>query len=192
MNKDIKGFNGYSISINGVVFNGNTEAKTYIINANGKQYKAIRLIKDNGFNKTEHVHYIHRLVAKYWLNAPLNGQNIVQHKDGNTLNNKAFNLQWVSRSELKRVGNGRLGIKHSTQAKHNISKALQGANHPKYKGKYICEYKLFESATQAAKTFKIATLTVIRRCKNSKWRQKGWYFLPKNEVLQGDDGEIKS
>ena len=180
MNKDIKGFDGYSISINGVVFKDAVEAKTYIINANGKQYKAIRLVKDNGFNKTEHIHYIHRLVAEYWLNSHDSKQTIVKHKDGNTLNNKAFNLQWISRSELKRKGNGRFGIKHSTQAKHNISNALKGANHPKFKGQFICEFKAFDSATQAAKASKIATLTVIRRCFNEKWKTKGWYFVPKN------------
>lgn len=51
-------------------------------------------------------YFIHRLVAIYFIynnNKEIN--NTVHHKDGNKYNNKASNLQWMSRKENSSIGN---------------------------------------------------------------------------------------
>ena len=93
MRKQISGYNNYYIYDNGDVLNISTnKILTRSIGENG--YKYYRLSKDN--NKT--MFYAHRLVAEHFLENP-NLLPIVNHKDGNKLNNQLSNLEWVSYSE---------------------------------------------------------------------------------------------
>lgn len=47
---------------------------------------------------------VHRLVAEYFVEKPNKPMcNIVHHKDFNSLNNKATNLQWVTKEEHKEI-----------------------------------------------------------------------------------------
>lgn len=48
--------------------------------------------------KTNHAEYVHRLVAKAFVPNP-NHYTEVNHKDGDTYNNRADNLEWVTHSE---------------------------------------------------------------------------------------------
>jgi hypothetical protein len=66
----------------------------------GKPIK--RVINSNGYyvtsiwkNSKSKIIYIHRLVADNFIPNP-NNLNIVNHKDGNKLNNSIENLEWVS------------------------------------------------------------------------------------------------
>lgn len=53
----------------------------------------------------KYVHFrVHRLVASAFIPNPDN-KPIVHHKDGNAKNNKADNLQWVTRQEHNRIHN---------------------------------------------------------------------------------------
>lgn len=93
MRKQINGYNNYYIYDNGDVLNISTnKILKGSIGENG--YKYYRLSKDN--NKT--MFYAHRLVAEHFLENP-NSLQVVNHKDGNKLNNQLSNLEWVSCSE---------------------------------------------------------------------------------------------
>ena len=92
--KRIKGYEDvYTISNYGEVFlvkNG-TKRKTSLTKAG---YVLITLSK-NAVKKT---FLLHRLVAEHFVPNP-DGKNEVNHIDGNKLNNKASNLEWVTRDE---------------------------------------------------------------------------------------------
>ena len=94
--KGIEGFNDYFISKEGVVVSRKTGVdrimKPYMC-SNG--YMSIRLFN----NKGERKHcLIHRLVAIAFVSNE-NNYPEVNHIDGNKQNNRASNLEWVSRSE---------------------------------------------------------------------------------------------
>lgn len=93
MRKKIKDFENYCIYDNGDVINLNTnKILKGSIGENG--YKYYRLSKNN--NKK--MFYAHRLVAEYFIDNPYNLP-VINHKDGNKLNNNVDNLEWVSHSE---------------------------------------------------------------------------------------------
>ena len=43
--------------------------------------------------------YVHRIVAENFIGLPISPLMVVNHKDGNTLNNHMKNLEWVTKSE---------------------------------------------------------------------------------------------
>jgi uncharacterized protein YerC len=96
--KIIINHNNYKIDINGNILNINTNntLKTVI----KKNYKYVYLQGKN--------YSIHRLVALHFIeNCDIN-KNIVNHKDGNKINNNLYNLEWVNSSENSQhvVNNG--------------------------------------------------------------------------------------
>lgn len=63
---------------------------------NVQGYKMVAFIK----NKTEkESHYVHKLVASYFLDEPREDQKYVIHKDWNKQNNAAENLSWANKKE---------------------------------------------------------------------------------------------
>ena len=93
MRKKIKDFENYCIYDNGDVINLNTnKILKGSIGENG--YKYYRLSKNN--NKK--MFYAHRLVAEHFIDNPYSLP-VINHKDGNKLNNNVDNLEWVSHSE---------------------------------------------------------------------------------------------
>lgn len=89
----IKDYENYELYDTGEVFNITTGKKLKgSIRLNG--YKVYRLSKNN--KKTEY--YAHRLVAEYFIPNP-NNFPVVNHKDGNKLNNSVENLEWMSYSD---------------------------------------------------------------------------------------------
>lgn len=135
---------------------------------------------------------VHRLVAYAWLDSPPTPKHVwINHKDGNKLNNHYTNLEWTTISQniqhafdtgLKTIPKGadhwKYGKKASIETKMKMAAAKIGVNHPKFKGYYFANFKRYESANQAGKALEIPAKTVIARCKNDKWKIKGWYFLP--------------
>ena len=59
-------------------------------------YVQVHLTLDTGKAKT---YRLHRLVAKAWVEGWSENRDVVNHIDGNRLNNAASNLEWVSISE---------------------------------------------------------------------------------------------
>ena len=93
MRKQIKNFINYLIDENGEIYNIIT--KKFLKGSIGENgYKYYRLSKDG--QKT--MLYAHRLVAETFLENP-NQLPVVNHKDGNKLNNNINNLEWVSYSD---------------------------------------------------------------------------------------------
>lgn len=91
--KFIEGYdNQYSILDDGTVWSHYSN-KFLRVKRRGN-YKGVILSK-GGKRKT---HYIHRLVAFGFVPNPDN-KPVVNHKDGNKLNNCADNLEWCTRSE---------------------------------------------------------------------------------------------
>lgn len=55
----------------------------------------MQIMLHNGINgKKIKLHYLHRLVATYFLPQPQEGQTQINHKNGDKQNNTASNLQW--------------------------------------------------------------------------------------------------
>lgn len=91
--KDIKDYEGcYQISSFGRVKNIVTN-KILIGDTNSAGYRRITL-----YNPIKKRFFIHRLVAIHFCDG-YNEDFVVNHKDGNKQNNKASNLEWVTRSE---------------------------------------------------------------------------------------------
>jgi hypothetical protein len=96
--KDIKGYKGrYQISNNGNVrsLNYNNTKKPHLLaktlTADG--YYRVGLSK----NKKQKLFFVHRLVAETFISNP-NNFLIINHKDGNKLNNKVNNLEYCTQS----------------------------------------------------------------------------------------------
>jgi hypothetical protein len=93
MQKQIKDYDNYIIYDDGIVLNLKTK-KTLQGSVGENGYKYYRLSSNN--NKK--MFYAHRLVAEHFIPNPENLP-VVNHKDGNKLNNHISNLEWVSYSK---------------------------------------------------------------------------------------------
>lgn len=93
MEKRIINYPNYTINENGDIFNTLTN-KLLKGSISEGGYKYYRLSKDG----KKKMFYAHRLVAEHFLENP-NNLLIVNHKDGNKLNNNVNNLEWVTQSE---------------------------------------------------------------------------------------------
>ncbi len=106
--KDIPGYEGlYYATEDGRIYS-HTRA-IYDRNGNFRYFKKGRevigevsvygyrrvILSSNGIAKK---HFVHRLISFTFLN-PVKGKEIVNHKDGNKLNNRVDNLEWCTMSE---------------------------------------------------------------------------------------------
>ena len=93
--KDIKGFEGYyQISSNGRIYSLKKKICKVPDKSNKGGYLRVQLINDNSRKK----YFIHRLVAEAFVAGYFEGAN-VNHKDFNIHNNKAENLEWVTKKQ---------------------------------------------------------------------------------------------
>lgn len=90
---NVQGYEMYLVSEDGVVVNSRTGRELkYDLSSAG--YRRVTLSSEG---KTKRM-TVHRIVAETYLNKESNSL-VVNHKDGDKLNNKVTNLEWVSESE---------------------------------------------------------------------------------------------
>lgn len=167
--KEITEAKGYSVSNLGRI----KSLRRQIINSNGIQitlgtkilkksisnsgYYTVQL-SVNGKNKS---FYIHRLVAKYFVNNP-NNYNIVNHKDENKKNNCASNLEWCTNS---------YNVKYSSHNSKYNSNPIPIIKCDK-SGKMLFLYKSLKEAALLNKT----SQRNIRNCLDGKQSLAGGYI----------------
>jgi hypothetical protein len=124
--KEIIGFDGlYKIDEYGNVYNRKMQKLKQHKCSSGTTYYQVCLCKQGKAKN----YLTHRLVAKHFIENPLNKE-FVNHKDGNKTNNHVSNLEWVSRSEnglhsIHVLGNPKPpSWKGKTGALHNKSKKI--------------------------------------------------------------------
>jgi len=94
--KSISGFGKYAISEDGEVISYQNPLKDLIMKfCINNKYMALKLVRDDGKQKTMKVH---RLVALTYLDNPNNYPEI-NHKDGNRYNNHYSNLEWCTQEQ---------------------------------------------------------------------------------------------
>ena len=157
--EDIRGYEGlYQISKDGDVFSlVSHKLKSFEISITG--YKRVCLFK-NGKGK----HYsIHRLVAETFIDNP-NNEPMVNHKDGNKLNNNIDNLEWCDLS---------YNIKHAYDnnlIKPRTTRVVQ------YTKDFI-KIKEWASITEACKTLGLNHANIVTVCKqNTNRKYAGGYI----------------
>tara|TARA_R110000796_G_C14343767_1_gene410704 strand:- start:38 stop:520 length:483 start_codon:yes stop_codon:yes gene_type:complete len=96
---DIKGYENYTISEEGEVYNKKYERYLKHSN-NGKGYLFVNLCKD-GKKKQ---YYIHRLIALHYIEKPEDKLE-VDHIDRDKTNNSVNNLRWATKAEQARNRN---------------------------------------------------------------------------------------
>lgn len=85
----------YSVSSGGDVKNDLTQYKFKPCGSGrDRKYQVVALRNEGGVKRF----YVHRLVAEAFIPNP-DAKSQVNHKDGNTLNNAASNLEWATGSE---------------------------------------------------------------------------------------------
>lgn len=130
---------------------------------------------------------VHRLVAQTFKENPDNLSD-VNHIDGDKTNNNDLNLEWVTHSDniiksyetgqrvaISGVDHWLTGKKVKLETRLKQSEAKKGTRHPKFKGHYIINGQVFESANQAAIALNTSAMQVIR---NTKSNNKGYQFIP--------------
>lgn len=101
---DIKDFENYAITKEGNVYSKRYN-RFLKATKNGEGYYTVKLIN----NKEYKTHYIHRLVAEYFITR-IENKNYVNHKDGIRSNNSIENLEWVDNIENIKHGYKRRGF----------------------------------------------------------------------------------
>lgn len=161
MEKKIKNWELYTIDEFGKV--KNTKTNKYLKGAiNSKGYLRVEL----HLNKKIKKFFVHRLVAEYFVENPLNKEQ-VNHIDGNKLNNNMNNLEWVTNQENR-----------NHAIKNNLTKNLCGEETPwsKLTKKDVIfirsEYDKKETfnAKKLSKKFKVSTSQILLVAKRKSWK----------------------
>ena len=166
--KKYHGFEDYFIDNLGNVFSNRFKGKSKHIRMNFKQlktrmfngYRIINLCKD-GHQKS---FFVHRLVALTFFGEPSSPDLVVNHKDGNKLNNIPENLEWVTQIEnihhyLTNIATNRLNKKEENRLKKLKLKEEKEFNH-----KVICieTKEIFKNQVEAASKFNVTKMCISK------------------------------
>lgn len=118
-------------------------------------YYKVNLRKNNKLNTAR----VHKLVANHFLKREM-GKNIVNHKDGNKLNNCVDNLEFVTLSE---------NTLHAIYIlKKDFTKTKLEKKQPIISIENNEIYRFFESISKAVKFYNISSRTIGRKLNNPK------------------------
>lgn len=124
--KPIINYESYLIYENGDVENLNTNKMLKgSISENGYRYYRLSL------NNEKKMFYAHRLVAEHFLENP-NNLPVINHKDGNKLNNEVSNLEWASYSTNAQHAHAIGLVKQSNQTPALYTEDLEGEEWKQY------------------------------------------------------------
>ena len=162
--KIIQGYTNYEISNYGrVKSTKNSKIKFLKQSINNSGYYDCQLCE----NAIVKHHRVHRLVAEHFIDKP--GDNyIVNHKDGNKLNNNVVNLEWVTYSE-----------NHQHALKNNLRKTGGDLSFSKPIDQYDLSnnlIKTYGSTSEASKELNIPDYTIWRCLNNIKKSHNGFIF----------------
>lgn len=146
--KIIKGYPSYRIFNNGYVFSIKSEK---FLKAGGRPYLCVRLV-ENGNYRT---HRIHVLVASHFIKRK-NKNLQVNHIDGNKLNNKVINLEWVTAKQNARHRTEILNKRNSKLTKELVIKLRE-------------ERLKNKTYREIAEQFNISKAAVFRIIKREVW-----------------------
>ena len=169
--KDIKGYEElYQISNYGNVksLNYRRSGKEKILkpSKNNDGYLFVVLHKNNIRNYC----LVHRLVAKCFLE-PIEGKDIINHKDENPLNNRVENLEWVTQKENLNYGTHNERIS-KTKSIPIIQLDLQG------------NFMFFwDSAKTASKKLNINQGNIIQCCRKKRKTCGGYKWCYKETSI---------
>jgi hypothetical protein len=174
--KEIPGFEDYFIDNDGNVFSNKLITKSKI-KRNFKQlktqmfngYKIIGLVKDGSRNS----YFVHRLVALTFLGEPSSPDLVVNHKDGNRLNNIPENLEWVTQKE---------NVHHYLNCLTNIAadrlnKKLKLKEEKEFNRKIICieTGEIFDNQISVAKKYGVTKGAISNAIRNAT-KTCGYHF----------------
>ena len=168
----------------------NEDTQKYSIDTDGNVYSNItnRFLKP--LNRSNGYHFVniqgkcisvHRLVALNYLDKPLEGQNQVNHIDGNKKNNCVSNLEWVTQSE-----NG----KHSF--KTGLQKPLKGFTNKQSKAVLRLDntkrfVSIYGSMKEAAVDMGLVGYQTIQTACNKGVKSRGFFWVRANKLYGAVD-----
>lgn len=175
--KQIPNFENYEVSNFGSIRNRNTNSIRKLQLKMGYYYCCL---SENGNSRNFRVH---RLVAQLFVKNPdKKNNNVVNHLDGNKLNNDYRNLEWTTVS-----GNN----------KHAIKNNLTGITRRRvlqYVGDEL--YAEYDSLLEAQKATNIHISRIVEVCKNKREHYEGYTFKyadenPNEQVIDPEEEGFK-
>lgn len=160
----------YIITKDGAVYNIETEykLKDFTISANG--YHAINIgLGKRGYYKTC---TIHRLLGRAYIPNP-NKKKVINHIDGDKLNNSLDNLEWCTYSE-NNIHAFRTGLKKPT--KPIIGEASNLSSHTEDEVRMVC--KLFEKGYDPEGVY--ADFGILKGFASKIYYRKTWRHISKD------------
>lgn len=158
--KEIKGFKDYKISNYGRIFS--LKSNKYLsLQKNKYGYLKVSL----WLNGKSYSFLVHRLVALHFIPNRNKKYNQVNHIDGNKINNKYNNLEWVDNAH-NQIHAYKNGLKNSNAVKKSNSKKIR----------CIETGEIFTSITQASKKLKINRNNISNSCYGNTKNTKGFHF----------------
>ena len=185
--KEIPSFEDYFIDNDGNVFSNKLIGKSKI-KRNFKQlktkmcngYKIIQLHKDKKHKNC----FIHRLVALTFIGQPSSPDLVVNHKDGNKLNNTPENLEWVTHRENSQHYWQNLATDRLIKKEENRLKKLKLQEEKELNHKIICieTKQIFKNQIEAATKFNVSKAHIYK-CVNFGGKCRNYHLVKYTDYL---------